>query len=361
MTRPALILLLCSLASGSPLAAMAADDPSLYRRILDRYDRDKDSNLSDAEAATLRADIAAGPTTPNDIAQAVAPVEATAPATAKTCGFDQRFYVRRDDLDLSSYTGRVSKSEAKGASLSAWRDDESDKDQTEIHGIVSWAATWCRKRPDALPATRAHLSSRSVALFVAADGVRSDDADKDSSSLQAGAALQAAISGGPYFDLQALTLRPYLQTDFRTQAKAAGAALAWEPYRIDWKLGASLGAARSAFFWRTKLDADWLQVDDPGRTELEANTDYLWVGGRAGLVVFPALPTGWERRWQIYGDVDLHRDVRNHIEARMQTIGTAINLDQDGDIALSLERSWGEDRLTLKEQRKTALSLDFKL
>lgn len=361
MTRPALTLLLCGLASGSPLAAMAADDPSLYRQILDRYDHNKDAVLSDAEAAELRAYIAAGPTTPADIAQAVAPTPKPPPESAKVCGLDRRVYVRRDDLDLSSYTGQVSKAEAKGASLSAWRDDESDTDQIEIHGIVSWVASRCRDRPDDLPASQAYVSSRSLALFVAADGVRSDDPDQDNSALQAGVALQAAISGGRYFDLQAITLRPYLQTDFRTQARAAGAALAWEPYRIGWKLGASVGPARSAFYWRAKLDADWLHVDDPGRTEFEAGADYLWVGGRAGVVFFPAMPSGWERRWQIYGDVDLHRDARNHIEARMQTIGTAINLDQDGDIALSLERSWGEDRLTLKEQRKTALSLDFKL
>ena len=359
--RPALTLLLCGLVSGAPLAAMAGDDPSLYRRVLDQYDHDKDGHLSDAEAAELHADMARGPTTSADIAQQVAPVKPPAPEPEKGCGLEQRFYVRRDDLDLSSYTGRVSKADAKGASLSAWRDDKSDTDETEIHGVVSWVASWCGKHFDGLPANRAYISSRSLALFIAADGVRSDDPDKDGSSLQTGVALQTAISGGRYFDLQAITLRPYLQTDFRTQARAAGAALAWEPYRIDWKLGAGVGASKSAFYWRAKLDADWLHVDDPGRTELEADTNYLWVGGRAGLVVFPAMPSGWERRWQIYGDVDLHRDLRNHIEAQMQTVGTAINLDQDGDIALSLERSWGEDRLTLKKQRKTALSLDFKL
>lgn len=360
-TRPVLSLLICGLASSAPLAASAADDPSLYRQILDRYDRDKDGRLSDDEAAALRADMAKGPTTASDLAQAVAPENPPTPKPVVACGFDSRFYVRHDDLDLSSYTGLVSKAEAKGASLSAWRDDEGGADQTEIHGLISWVASWCRERPAGRTADDAYLSSRSLAAFVAADGVRSDDPDEDASSLQVGVALQAAIAGGHSFDLQAVTLRPYLQTDFRAQARAAGAALAWEPYRIGWKLGASVGAARSAFYWRAKLDADWLHVDDPGRTELEADTDYLWLGGRVGLVVFPALRAGWARRWRIYGDVDLHRDVRNHVEARMLTIGTSINLDRDGDVALSVERSWGEDRLTMKQQRKTALSLDFKL
>jgi hypothetical protein len=346
-----------------PVTATAGE-ATLYQRLLDRYDANKDGQFSKEEADKISADALAGPTEPDDLAAAATPTPGKGPAARKDaarCGFAHHLYIRRDDLDLSSYTGLVPKADAKGASLSAWRDDESDTDQWEAHGMISWVATRCLVRPADRPAGVAHVSSLGLAPFLALDGVRSDNPDDDKSALRAGVGFQAAIFEGPVFDLQAFTLAPYFQSDFRGEASAVGAALGWEPYRIDWNLGATLNADGAAAYWRLKLDADWLRVDKAGRTDLKDGTDYGWMGGSVGLVVFPPMPKGWRRRLQIYGDMDLHRDVRNDIEARLQTVGAAINLNEAGDIALSLERSWGEDRKTLKEERKTSLSLDFKM
>ena len=345
-------------------AVATAGEATLRQQLLERYDANRDGQFSKAEADKIAADALAGPTEPDDLAAAATrtPEEGrAAKKEAARCGATHRFYVRRDDLDLSAYTGMVSKAEAKGASLSAWRDDESDTDQWEAHGVISWVATQCLKRPADAPAGATYVSSRSLAPFLALDGVRSDNPDDDKSALRAGVGFQAAVFEGPVFDLQAITFAPYYQSDFRGQASAVGAALAWEPYRLDWNLGATLSARSAAAYWRLKLDADWLRVDKAGRTDLTDGTDYGWVGGSAGVAVFPPMPKGWRRRLQVYGDIDLHRDVRNDIEARLQTIGTAINLNEAGDIALSLERSWGEDRKTLKQERKTSLSLDFKM
>lgn len=347
----------------SPVAATAGE-ATLRQRLLDRYDANNDGRFSKEEADKIAADALADPVEADDLAAAATrtPGETrTASTEAVRCGTTHRFYVRKDDLDLSSYTGQVSKAEAKGASFSAWRDDESNTDQWEVHGVISWAVTQCLERPVGAAPRKAYISSRSLAPFLALDGVRSDDPDDDKSTLRAGVGFQAAIFEGAAFDLQAVTFAPYFQSDFRGQARAAGAALAWEPYNLDWNLGATLSARGPAAYWRLKLDADWLKVDKAGRTDLTEGTTYGWVGGSAGVAVYLPMPKGWRRRLQIYGDMDLHRDVRNDIEARLQTVGAAINLNEAGDVALSLKRSWGEDRKTLKPERKTSLSLDFKM
>jgi hypothetical protein len=340
---------------------------------LAKYDKDYSGDLSDEELKLLQADVSAGPSEPEDLAMIATminsagqaggtPIEKIDKAEALACAVKSRFYVRRDEIDLSAYTNTVSKKEAKGASLAMSLEEVSDIDRTEAHGIVSWVRTQCLHRPKNRASTSAYLSSWSFAPFLAPDGVRSDDPDEDKSSLKAGASVQLTFSGGRLFDLQAFALKPYYQTDFRGAARASGAAASWDPYNLDLKLG---GAYRPLFgevygYWQFRLDADWLHVDKPGRTDLEANTDYAWLGGTIGATVFPVMPKGWRHRWKLYGSIELHRDVNNDTEARLTTIGTGINLDADGDIALSLERAWGEDRETRDQIRKTSLSLDFK-
>lgn len=339
--------------------------------VLAKYDTDFSGDLSTAEFAVLNADLKTDPKDPGDLATVATMVD-TANQTGGlrvvpiekekvACAASSRFYVRKEELDISAYTAAVSKKEAKGASLAVSLEDVSDIDRTEAHGIIVWAHTRCLPRPEGLPATASYLSSWSIAPFLAADGVRSDDLEEDKSALKLGVGLQVARSGG-WFDLQAFALRPYLQTDFRGKASAYGAQASWEPYRLDHKLN---GAHQPLFgdvygYWQFRLEADWLHVDKPGRTDLKAETDYAWLGGVAGVVLFPPMPEGWERRLKVYGNIKLHRDVNNAIEARLNFVGAGLNLDDDGDMALSLDYAWGEDRATLDRIRKTTLSINFK-
>lgn len=401
MSRPWLagpLAVLCVLAAGGahaadrPPAAYDKDGDGKFDRdeitvyglhqvdpILARYDADLSGTLEPAELAKIGRDYAARPlpTKPADLALiaglqeevahsngiVVARFDPSKPVKESLCPGQRKVYVRRDRLDMSAYTGEVSQKEAKGASLSLLDDDEGGLQSAEAHGVVSLITTSaCRHRPEGLAIGEAFLASHNTAVWAQADGVRTDDdPDKDKSTVKLGADLQWGVFDGPWFDMQYVAVSPYYQTDFRGDAGAYGAQLSWQPVRLDSRLGGSYLPAADGFdyFWQTRLEADWLHVEDPGRTGLKAGTDYAWIGGSVGVTVFPG-DQALDSRLKAYGTWTYHRDVNNSRDARLYLVGAAYDLTADGAVSVSLDRTWGLERDKLKKVEKTLFSLNFK-
>lgn len=346
--------------------------------ILEKYDLDFNGVIGDAEvaamnAAFLRKEI------PADRLGVVAPLEealrergflsveelTSGPAKSETdpCGSAGRLYVRRDPMEIDGFTGNVAQEEAKGASLSLSNESVSGYSATEIHGVLAYAfGRKCFAKPTSGPDNALFMSSRSFAAFIHADGVRTnDDSDKDKSSLRFGLDAQIALNAGRWFETQFFTASPYVMTDFRGEARAYGMEVSWQPYQADWHLGyfAKQPDKYLDAFWELRAEADWLHVDEVGLTDLEAGTDYAWVGGVLGATAF-FFPERLNHRIKAYGSWTYHRDVNQGLDARLYGLGAAYDLTEDGAIAVSLDYSWGLERDKLIEVDRTTLSLNFK-
>lgn len=350
---------------------------------LKRYDRNFDGLLDDAEVEVLQREVSAATLTGDvstlsrDAISVVGAIEDTASVrggipvaelvappkpTNLNCPNAQRYYVRRDRMDLNAYSQGVDQKEAKGAAISMFDEEVSDVQSVEARGVVSYIVNRaCRQRPDALPSGALWVSGDTVAAWIQADGLKTDDATKDKSSLKVGLDFQWGLSGGP-FAVQYLTLSPYLQSDFRGDGEAFGAQLSWEPYLLSQRVNGSFRPASEHFdfYWTVRGEADWLHVEDAGRTGLTDGTDYAWLGGTIGVTAYP-LPEQLDYRLKLHASWRYHRDVNAGLDARHYSAGAAWNLTEDGQVSVSVEHSWGLERDKLVEIERTTASLNFKL
>ena len=291
--------------------------------------------------------------------------ELVEPGEAKTTGCDsgQGFYLRRDKLDISIYNRSIDESAAEGAAISYTDDRQDDTQTAEVHALAAYvfarnpcASLYERTRPG-----HPYVSGYAFAARVSADGTLTADRTDEKSALKPALDAQIEIAGAPFIDLQYVTLTPYYQTDFRGEAQAYGFSASWQPYNLDWRLGGSYQQFSPLFdfFYQLQAEAVALRVNNPGLTDLVADTDYMWLGGTARLHVF-LLPDilndrlTWTTSYQYYGDTKSNQNVH------LFTTNLGYNLTADGKTSVSLQYQRGEDRDTLQHLNQYLATLNVK-
>lgn len=312
-------------------------------------------------------------------------------APADPCAPAQSLFVRRDRLDTFEYRdgqfalAPIDRKKAKGASVAYTNDDQNDVEKLELHGRVAYVVaqqdpfskcfTFGSDDPYDIPdVNRPFLFGYTIAPWVDAQGTLTEPLQKtERSSLQVGLDAQASIGGGPLFDLQYVVLSPYGQTDFRGDAAAYGLTAGWEPIALDAHLGGSKDLTNPflSWFWQLRLEADWKEVDEVGRTGLKEG-GYGWVGGvaRLNLNFFPdrsaimpfetAVPKWLVDRFDANLTYRYYYDVMSGDVAQMFGAAVAYNLTTDGSAALSFEYAKGRAKETLLDQDQFLISINYK-
>jgi hypothetical protein len=294
-------------------------------------------------------------------------LDSAAAATTDACTREQGFYLRRDKLDISIYNQSIDASAAEGAAISYTGDRENDTETAEIHALAAWVFARNPCAPGGEPPIgRAYISGYAFAASVLGDGTLTADRTDEKSALKPGLDAQIEIANGPIFDLQALTATPYYQTDFRGEAQAYGFSASWQPYQLDWRLGGSYRPFSRAFdfFYQLKAEADGLRVNNPGLTDLTADTDYLWVGGTATLraSLLNGL-LGWDRLLWVssYTYFDNTNSSRNETRTiHLFTTNLGYNFTESGKTSISVEYQNGTDRNTLENLNQYMVTLNVK-
>jgi hypothetical protein len=285
--------------------------------------------------------------------------------TNTACESEQGFYLRRNKLDISIYNQSIDASSAEGAAISYTGDRENDIETAEVHALAAWvfARTPCAPTYGEPPIGRPYFSGYAFAVSVIGDGTLTADRTDEKSALKPGLDAQIEIANGPIFDLQALTATPYYQTDFRGEAQAYGFSASWQPYQLDWRLGGSYTQFSSLFdfFYQLKAEADGLRVNNPGLTNLTADTDYLWIGGTATLRVYLLPGLLGDRLLSVtsyayYDDVSSNQDSNQTIH--MFTTNLGYNFTDNTSI--SFEYQNGTDRDTLEKLDQYLVTLNVK-
>jgi hypothetical protein len=281
---------------------------------------------------------------------------------ATGCESGQGLYLRRDKLDVSIYNQSIDESAAEGATISYTNNSEDDTDTAEIQALAAWvfARNPCVQRPVGLGVTRPFVSAYAFALSVLADGNLTNDRKTEKSALKPGLDAQIEIASGP-LDLQALTVSPYYQTDFRGEAQAYGVEASWEPYKLDWRLGGSYRQFSPLFdfFYQLKAEMVGLRVNDAGLTDLKPDTDYWWWGGTAALRAF-LLPDMLNDRLTWITTYKYYFDDRSDKDIDLFTTALAYNLTESGNTSVSVEYEKGTVRDTLEKVDQYMVTLNAK-
>ena len=291
--------------------------------------------------------------------------ELAEPGEAQTSGCEraQGFYLRRDALDISIYNNSISDSSAKGAAISYTDDQQGGTQTAEVHALAAlvFARNPCPSSPGSSRPGQPYISGYAFATSVAADGTLTADRTGEKSVLKPGLDAQIEIANAPLFDLQYLTATPYYQTDFRGEAQAYGLSASWQPFNLDWRLGGEYRQFSPLFdfFYQLKAEAIGLRVNNPGLTDLQADTDYMWLGGTARLNVYllPELLNErltWITTYQYYDDTNSNQNVH------LFTTDLAYNLTADGMTSISLEYQRGQNRDTLEHLNQYLATLNVK-
>ena len=278
------------------------------------------------------------------------------------CESGQGLYLRRDKIDVSIYNESIDASAAEGATITYTNNSEDESRTAEIQAFGAWvfARNPCVKRPLGRPITRPFVSGYAFATSVLADGTLTDDRKTEKSSLKPGLDAQIEIASG-LFDLQALTVTPYYQTDFRGEAQAYGAEASWQPYKLDWRLGGSYRQFSSwfDFFYQLKAEMIGLRVNDAGLTDLKPDSDYLWWGGTATLRAF-LFPDALNDRLTWITTYQYYFDSRSDQDVDLFTTALGYNFTESGNTSISLEYDNGTKRDTLEKVDQYMVTLNAK-
>ncbi|WEJ08556.1 hypothetical protein [Sinorhizobium prairiense] len=165
-------------------------------------------------------------------------------------------------------------------------------------------------------------------------------------------------------NLSYFSLSPYYQTDFRGKANAFGVNAIWSPYWLEGRLGGNYVSDRDPldWYWQFSAEADYLNVQDTGRTEL-GDDDYAWLGFTAKINLFPFSESSNEvlaDRVVITGTMKHYWDALSgdHISDYLAEI--AYNLDPTGSTSISIGYENGTRKETLDYVDQVELKLNYK-
>ncbi|WP_137933858.1 hypothetical protein [Mesorhizobium comanense] len=293
-------------------------------------------------------------------------LEKDKPKPVTICGDDKQLFIRRDKLDNYMFDlAPVAK--AQGASIGYLSDAQNDHSTFSVDGTVSYA--WrkpCLSRPTGETVGRSYISAYAIAPWISAHGTRSSNGAKEQSDMRFGTEVQVELFDGPLFNTQYFDVSPYYQTDFRGEARAYGVEASWTPYWLEANLGGNSKRFSDIFdwYWQFAAEADYLNVQEVGRTALEAD-DYAWLGFTAKIQVFPFSDTDWAPDYirdrihatgtaKYYWDAISGRDIHDLIAE------VAYNLDDTGATSLAVNYEKGTRKETLEDIDQVALKLNYK-
>jgi hypothetical protein len=122
------------------------------------------------------------------------------------------------------------------------------------------------------------------------------------------------------------------------------------------------------FFYQVKLEANGLRVDNPGLTNLIADTDYLWLGGTASLraSLFNGM-LGWDRltwvtTFSYFDDTNASTRPAENSQRNVHlfTTNLAYNFTKEGKTSISFEYQNGTKRDTLEKLDQYLVTLNVK-
>lgn len=316
----------------------------------------------------------------------------------------QRFFVRRDRLDMFQYrtlatnlsdaalsqpkpiTGIISRADAKGANFSYSRNDLTKVDQFSINGRIAFialhqdpkTASYNTDPRDAFSTPDPYsplIGGYLLAPWLDAQGTVSDPKRANTkNTLQAGVDGQLQIVGGiGPVNLQYLTFTPYYQSDFDGRASIAGFRAGWEPVAVELNLGSRFGVPNQLVdaFWQLRAEVDIKSVEDSGYTDLVRGR-YAWLGGavHARMNLFPsrnayftferdAFPALTDRLW-LAGSYQHFWDAYSHRQARLMGAEIGYDLTSDGTVSLSFKVNHGKSKDTLERESKYVAGLNVK-
>lgn len=272
---------------------------------------------------------------------------------------DQRFFLRRDRIDIGLTTKIPSFSEASGASVSSARDYLKSEAVWNVRGAASYVL-W--KDIEAgigqYAAGRPYISAYAFAPFVEFSGSASSRQAKPvDDKLIFGGLGQLEIFSGPLFNRQLITFSGYHQTDFYGQADINGGTITWEPTALRAGLGAKTRFTNMFdYIWRLTGTADFRVVNSPGRTNLQADSDYLWVGFQPIIKIWP-FPEILDSRFflefrpsyffdAMNGSKPTSSKALNQKEARMFYGAIGFKIDPAGHVNVKVDYQTGMDYMT---------------
>jgi hypothetical protein len=327
-------------------------------------------------------------------APAPPPVPPPAPAAfTPNCqgGLTNNLFVRSDPLDNFHYAlvpnNTTTAADAKGASVSYTNNQLAGTQTAVVNGRASYAilSALC-DNPSANP-SNPYIGGYAVAPFVSSNGTWNEPPTKTSTS---------ALRGGVDFLFKLETTKslipenflyvsPFHQTDFRDLARIDGVNLAWEPRALEYALGASaVGNAYYAFLWQFRGEYEWINVSNPGLTNLTKG-EHDWIG-ETTRVNFALFPLNAYKDWspliggrfavigtaQFYYDARTGTEVQNYSamlqyklgECKKATDSTAAATAKtfctiQGSSSISFEYDWGTDKDTLVKVKQYLVKLGY--
>jgi hypothetical protein len=304
------------------------------------------SGLTETELDEVRADLyGRGPIRLAKLADAPAPRE-------KKEKREQRWFLRKNRLDISVYNDSFSASAAEGASINATWDGIEDETSLNIQGILTYVLLRNTDPTKDIEGHSGYLAGYALAPWVEVNqvgNVTTDEFTQD--KLAFGLAGQLEYTGGPFFGNQVLTFKPYYQTDRDFEAEIYGGTATWEPYNTS--LGIGLGERTILFHGldytlQVHADVDYMDVVNPGLTGLTAGTEFVWLGGGV-KPTFWILPSMFEDRLYAVVHPTWYYDAVSGEDAFLFNSTLNYNLGEKGFTAISvsyqngLDRSIGED------------------
>jgi hypothetical protein len=283
------------------------------------------------------------------------------PVAADPCN-PQRFFIRRDSLDNYLY-GITPASKAVGASISYANDRLAGQQALTVNGMVSYVLLRELCPPTPGPGVP-FLSAHAVAPYVNAQGnFTVPQSRKEASSLQAGIEGQFEVSQF-IIARHVFTASPYVQTDFRQEARATGANFYWDLYDAGLHLGGYFDTnPYLGWFLQLRGEGRFVNVQEPGRTGLTKGNS-AWIGGTARLHMF-LFPFAMDvhplirNRFSLVASAEYFHDTYSGIDIRKYTAALRYTLSPEGNSALAFEYSRGTDKDTLIESDQYLVKLTF--
>lgn len=286
------------------------------------------------------------------------------PNPVGACEDRQQVFIRRDRLDNWMFD-LVPVSKAEGASIS-YTDDRQAGDKTlSIDGTVG-VALWrdpCREPPPGADGATPYFSAYAIVPWLSAHGTRSTG-DTESSDLRFGLEFQSELADIAPLNLSYFSVSPYYQTDFRGEANAFGVEAIWTPYWLEARLGGNyiVNDDPLDWFWQFSAEADYLSVQDVGRTDL-TDEDYAWLGFTAKINLFPFSDSANDAladRIRVTGTMKHYWDVLSGEHISNYLAEVAYNLDASGSTSISLNYENGTRKETRTDVDQIALKLNYK-
>lgn len=276
----------------------------------------------------------------------------------KRCSRAQTFFLRDKMVSVSVLNPDFVGKAGNAASLSVTDDAITNEMSWDTKGAAAWVlGDRCLDAPKDWQSGETVVSGIAVAPFIEFEGKGKSDTP-GTSSLRFGLFNEIQIFSGPFFNVQHVSVEPYYQTDFDLEGDIFGLRGEWSPVKLDYRLNGYIGANKPFQYWWTFNGvADFLRVDQAGRTGLSASTDYGWVGARIGANIKykPDSING------IYANAGFEtlQDTFSSSHADNFSGEIGLYLDKNQKSALSLNYEAGKAYKTLSKTDKVVLA--FKL